>query len=133
MLGLRRSKSLFAGKWCLPCGYIENGESFCDAAIRETREETGIEIEILGIINVVTNLFQREISSLVVTLLARPLSDEPRAGDDVADARWFDLEGDLPSMAFQADAHIIEKFRRTRGMDALDVRHSFFDERADGQ
>ena len=130
LLGLRGPKSLFSGKWCLPCGYIENGESFCDAAVREVREETGIDVEILGVVNVVTNLFPGERSSLVVTLLARPLSKTPRPGDDIAEARWFSLAGELPNMAFRADAHIIKEYTRGRGMVVLDVGHSFFDERA---
>jgi NADH pyrophosphatase NudC (nudix superfamily) len=133
LLGLRGPKSLFPGKWCLPCGYVENGEAFYDAAAREVREETGIEVEVLGVVNVVTNLFPGRKSSLVVTMLARPLSEVPVAGDDVAEARWFDLAGELPPMAFQADVHIIGKYRRTRCAGALDVHHSFFDERTGGK
>jgi len=131
--GLRGRGSLFSGKWCLPCGYIENEESFFDAAAREVREEAGIEVEILGVVNVVTNFFPGGKSSLVVTLLARPLSEAPCAGDDIAEARWFSLEDALPPMAFRADAYIIGKYKSTRGRDALDVRHSLFDERINGK
>ncbi len=36
--------------WCLPSGGIEDGESAAEAAIRETREETGIEVELVGLV-----------------------------------------------------------------------------------
>ena len=43
---LRRANYIkrFGGKWCLPGGHVENGESTIEAAIRELKEETSIEI-----------------------------------------------------------------------------------------
>ena len=41
----KRAVGIESGKWCLPCGYIEYGESFYDAAVREVKEEIGIDSE----------------------------------------------------------------------------------------
>jgi len=44
----RRSINPQIGKWTLPAGYLENNESAADGAIRETFEESGAEVELLG-------------------------------------------------------------------------------------
>jgi ADP-ribose pyrophosphatase YjhB (NUDIX family) len=43
-------------KWCLPCGLVEAGESPEQGAIREAREETGLEVKILELVGVYTRL-----------------------------------------------------------------------------
>jgi ADP-ribose pyrophosphatase YjhB (NUDIX family) len=43
-------------KWCLPCGLVEVGESPEQGAIREAREETGLEVKILELVGVYTRL-----------------------------------------------------------------------------
>lgn len=42
--------------WCLPCGWVEAGEKPCQAAIRETKEETGLEVTISRLVGVFTRL-----------------------------------------------------------------------------
>jgi 8-oxo-dGTP pyrophosphatase MutT (NUDIX family) len=51
----QRSGSYGAGKWGLPQGFIEFDEDFLSAAIREVKEETGLDVEIRSIISVVSN------------------------------------------------------------------------------
>ncbi|HWT77970.1 MAG TPA: NUDIX hydrolase N-terminal domain-containing protein, partial [Candidatus Methylomirabilis sp.] len=51
MLLVRRSDD---GLWCLPCGWVEPNESPEEAAIRETREETGLEVRSLQLVDVFT-------------------------------------------------------------------------------
>jgi ADP-ribose pyrophosphatase YjhB (NUDIX family) len=40
------------GTWGLPCGYVDPGESPAETAVRETREETGLDIEVVGLVDV---------------------------------------------------------------------------------
>ena len=41
-------------RWCLPCGWLDPSESPAEAAVRETREETGLEVEVCQLVDVFT-------------------------------------------------------------------------------
>jgi 8-oxo-dGTP diphosphatase len=110
LLGKRRG-GFGAGKWGLPQGYIEFDEDFLTAAIREVKEETGLDVEIRSILNVVSNLLSPGLRTLAIVLLAGVVAGEPRAGDDLGALEWVPLSGPLPEMAFQADARIIVRYQ----------------------
>jgi 8-oxo-dGTP diphosphatase len=114
ILGKRRGYVAF-GKWCLPGGFINFEEDYLSAAHREVREETGLEIEITGILSVVSNFLLPGMHTLVVVLSAVPTGGKLEAGDDLGEVDWFPLNGPLPPLAFESDAHIIE---RTAGGNA---------------
>jgi len=112
----KRSQGNFqGGKWCLPCGYIEYDEDFLTAAIREVKEETGLDIKILSILSVVSNFFEPELHAIVVVLLAQYTGGEIIAGDYVEndEIAWFSIHDGLPEMAFEGDTHIIERYFHT--------------------
>jgi ADP-ribose pyrophosphatase YjhB (NUDIX family) len=52
ILLLRRAVEPSAGQWDLPAGYLDPGESFEHAAVRETREESGLTVELIGLTGV---------------------------------------------------------------------------------
>jgi len=112
-LKIALGKRVDSGKWCLPCGYIEYGESFLEAAVREVKEEIGIDSEPLKIINVVSNSLFSQISSVVIVIVSRPLSYELSGSDDITDAGWFDITGSLPELEFDADKYIIKKLKES--------------------
>ena len=105
----RRSGSYGAGKWCLPMGFIEFDEDFLTAAIREVKEETGLDVEIRSILSVVSNFLSPRLHTLAIVLLARVIGGELRAADDLEAVEWFPLSEPLPEMAFEADTHIAEQ------------------------
>ena len=70
LLGRRRG-GFGKGKWGLPQGYIEFEEDFLTAAIREVREETGLEVEIRSILNVVSNLLSPRLHTLAIVPVGR--------------------------------------------------------------
>jgi len=113
LLGKRGQSSFGAGLWCLPGGFIEYEEDFLSAAIRETREETGLTIEICSILSVVSNFLAHDLHTLVVVLKGRILAGTPAAGDDLTELKWVPLPGPFPPLAFEADRHIIERYQRT--------------------
>ena len=114
LLGERDNKVFMGGKWSLPGGFIEFDEDFLSAAHRETMEETGLSIKIISIISVVSNFFSPDLHTLVIVLLAQKMSGILRPGDDMVKLEWFQLSGPFPSMAFEADEHIINRYYTTK-------------------
>ena len=93
VLLIRRGTPPRQGEWSLPGGRIEPGERAVDAALRELREETGVEAEITGLIDVVDGLFPEAGRHYVlIDYAARWLSGEPVAGDDAIEARFVALD-----------------------------------------
>jgi ADP-ribose pyrophosphatase YjhB (NUDIX family) len=107
----RRTGGFGAGNWGLPQGYVEYDEDYLTAAIREVKEETGLDVEIRAIINVVSNLLSPGLQTLAIVLRAGVVGGDLRAGDDLERLEWFPLSGPLPEMAFEADTMIIERVR----------------------
>lgn len=93
VLLIRRGTPPRQGEWSLPGGRIEAGERAADAALRELREETGVEAAITGLIDVVDGLFPEAGRHYVlIDYAARWISGEPVAGDDAAEARFVALD-----------------------------------------
>lgn len=97
-------------KWALPSGYIEFEEDFLSTAIREVKEETGLEIEIISILNVQSAFLPPAYHFLSIFLLAQEIGGSLNPGDDVEDVRWFSVAEPLPEMAFEPDAYLIQKY-----------------------
>lgn len=124
LLGKRGSESFLPGKWCLPCGFIEFDEDFLSAAVREVKEETGLEVSVQSIINVCSNFLSSEIHSLVIVLLANITGGTLAAGDDLESVAWFDFNGTLPEMAFAADISIIQRYQAQK-IEGLPIDSGF--------
>ncbi|MEO0882684.1 MAG: NUDIX hydrolase [Pseudomonadota bacterium] len=98
VLLIRRGQAPLAGAWSLPGGRIEFGEPAADAALRELKEETGIDAELCGLIDVVDGLFTSRRTGqvtrhyLLCDYAARWIAGDPKAGDDAADARFVTPE-----------------------------------------
>lgn len=93
LLLVRRGRPPSAGLWSVPGGRVEAGETPAQAAVREVREETGLDVRVGELLATV------EIGEFVVhDFAAEVLGGELRAGDDAADVRWctFDEAALLP-------------------------------------
>lgn len=95
VLLVRRGTPPMEDRWSIPGGRIEWGERAADAALRELKEETSCEAELLGLVDVVDAVFTRRGENdtwghyVLIDYAARWLSGEPQAGDDARDARFF--------------------------------------------
>lgn len=121
----KRAGGYGKGKWGIPQGYIEFDEDFLTAAIREVKEETGLEVQIRSILNVVSNFLSPELHTLAIILLAGVKSGEPLAADDLETLDWFPLSGPLPTMAFEADEFIIRRVQEANFKEMLPVEPDF--------
>lgn len=93
VLLIRRGKPPRQGEWSLPGGRIEPGERAVDAALRELREETGVEARITGLLDVVDGVFPEAGRHYVlIDYAAEWVSGEPVAGDDAMEAAFVPLD-----------------------------------------
>ncbi|MFN3354377.1 MAG: NUDIX hydrolase [Brevundimonas sp.] len=92
VLLIRRGRPPRLGEWSLPGGRIEPGEGVREAALRELREETGVEAELIGLIDVVDGVFPEAGRHYVlIDYAARWVGGEPVAGDDATEAAFYPL------------------------------------------
>ncbi len=112
---IKRGKPPRVGSWSLPGGAQKVGETVFEAAVREIKEETGLDAGIHGLIDVVDSI-TRDAKGLVqyhytlVDVYASPVNgDDPVAGGDAADAKWIPLN-EIRSLGLWSETvRIIEK------------------------
>lgn len=102
LLLIRRAIDPGRGRWCFPGGYVDFGEDPAAAAVRECREETGLTVERVTLLDVSFNG-----RVIVITYAARAEEGEPRAADDADRVGWF-APDDLPPLAFDNMTRPIE-------------------------
>lgn len=91
LLLIRRGRPPGAGRWSIPGGRVEPGESDAAALVREVREETGLVVEpgrLVGELDIPNP--ERDVVYAVADYVATVIGGELRAGDDAADAAWYD-------------------------------------------
>lgn len=89
VLLVRRAQEPAQGQWSLPGGTVEVGETLVEALQRELREETGIEVEVLGLTAVLDRIFpdpegRVQYHYVLVDFLCRYASGVPRAASDIS-------------------------------------------------
>ena len=94
VLMIQRGKPPRQGSWSLPGGAQELGETIHEAARREVREETGLEIEIFGLIDVVDSIrpdadAKIEYHYTLIDVAGHAVGGTLMAGGDAQDCRWF--------------------------------------------
>lgn len=101
--------------WCLPKGLINKGEEEPDAALREVREETGLDGEILKKIGQISYWFNLrdetvKVNKTVHFYLIKFLGGDTQDHDDEVDeARWFPIDQALRKLSFKSERDIMQK------------------------
>ncbi|HYB74598.1 MAG TPA: NUDIX hydrolase [Candidatus Sulfotelmatobacter sp.] len=123
VLVARRGRAPSRGKWSVPGGAVDVGESLEDAARREIREECGIEVELTDTLEVIQRITRDDAQRIrfhyvIVDFVARWLSGEPMPSEEASEVRWVrpeDLDG-LDMTAGTAD--VIRRLLRKSGLAA---------------
>ena len=97
VLLIKRGKEPYLGKWSLPGGAQEIGETLIQAAHRELKEETGIiakELEFLRVVDRITYSDSSEITHhyVLAMYLVKEYSGVPNARDDAVDIGWYSID-----------------------------------------
>jgi len=109
VLLIKRAVEPEIGKWALPAGYVDYGEDPLEAAIRETREETGLTVEISGLCDVMLTSSMYKV--IVIVYEAHPVGGELRPLDDAEAVAWFGPD-ELPDVAFESTRRVLDRWLR---------------------
>jgi ADP-ribose pyrophosphatase YjhB (NUDIX family) len=93
----RRGNPPMPGVWSLPGGAQKIGETVFDAARREVAEETGLEIEVLGVVDIADSIHRDSEGRVqyhytLIDVFAEAAPGAANASDDAAEVGWFSLE-----------------------------------------
>ena len=122
----RRAIEPRLGFWTLPAGFMENGETVEEAAIRETAEEANARVEIFSLFSVVS---LPHISQVYMLFRARLLGEDFGPGHETMETRLFP-EQDVPwqELAFPSITHTLRRYFEDRatgvfGLHSATIRH----------
>ena len=103
VLLIERGIEPFKGRWAFPGGFIKMDETAEEGALRELKEETGMENAFIQQFHTFSNPL-RDPRERVITIAFYALVriQEVKGGDDAASARWFPLD-EIPALAFDHD------------------------------
>jgi 8-oxo-dGTP diphosphatase len=124
VLLIRRGGEPLKGEWSIPGGLIEVGEELADAVRRELKEETGLDVEPLAMLETFDRIFHESrkvrYHFVIVDYVCRLRGGRLRPASDVLEARWvrrqdlpqYHLTAKATSIALQAFAYFARRKRR---------------------
>ena len=106
---VRRRYEPRAGLWCLPTGFMEWDESAAETAVREAKEETGLDVRLTGLYAVETGILPPDRPVLVVFYRAEETGGRLEAGDDAAEVGFFPPDAPPGKVAFAAHRRVLAR------------------------
>ncbi len=111
ILLVKRAFEPYKGTWVIPSGYIEYDEDVRSTAVRELKEETGLEVEIKRLHAVESCFDDPRGNTLLVLFEGRITGGGLQAGDDAEKAGFFPLDA-LPEIGFECQRKIIAGLKK---------------------
>jgi 8-oxo-dGTP diphosphatase len=111
VLLVRRANDPLRGLWTLPAGFVDAGEDPAQAVVRECLEETGLQVRVTGLLDVIAGQEHPRGSHILIVYRVEILSGQLAAADDVDGAGFFPLEH-LPPLAFASTQRILKASQR---------------------
>lgn len=107
---VRRGMRPRKGSWVFPGGYVDQGETVEDAARRETWEETGLTVELDGLIGIYSRSGEE---TVLIVYAGHVVSGTLQAGEEEVDAAWFspDALPPIEDLGFWSTAQALEDWR----------------------
>ncbi|MFH2036723.1 MAG: NUDIX hydrolase [Candidatus Zixiibacteriota bacterium] len=111
VLMVQRSVMPKIGWWCLPAGFMEWSEHSSETAVRELKEETGLDIKIDSLFEVYTGQDDPRMNAVLILYLGEAIGGELTADDDAMDVRFFDFDKLPEKIAFASHIQALKDYR----------------------
>jgi len=109
----KKASSLLHGEgtWTFPGGKVDFGETIYDAAKREVKEETGIEVKNMEVMSI-TDEIKEDVHFVTIGFLCKDFEGEAKVmePDEIIEWKWFDLNN-LPSPIYPPSQKMIELYK----------------------
>lgn len=112
-LALRRGGEPLKGRWNMPGGFVEAGESGPEAIVREVGEETALDVDPIEVIGIFSSSYgdgDDATSIFDVAYRCALIGGELEVSDESQEAGWFSLE-DFPEPAFEGERKALARLR----------------------
>lgn len=129
VLLVQEAKERCYGKWNIPAGTLEIGESIYAGAIREIKEECGCDVDLTGVLSIVNEVTMEHIFLAIVfstELVAETIKFNK---DEILDVKWFDVDEVLNNMddklrdiKFVKHAVLRAKNKEITSLDILNIQ-----------
>ena len=108
ILLIRRGIEPAYGKWVFPGGFVDRGESVEVAAVRETREESHVDVRISRLLNIYS---YPDHPVIIIVYVGEAVGGQPRAGDETLEAATFEPRS-IPwaELAFPSTAQALRDY-----------------------
>ena len=107
ILMVKRAIDPMMGRWSLPAGYVDRGEEVEEAAVREVREETGVEVRLDSLLGV----YSRQGAPVILVVYAATITaGVATPGEEAQDVGLFNVD-EMPEMPFPHDDQIMKDWR----------------------
>ena len=97
------------GMWSLPAGFMEFGETTKQTAIRETKEETNLDIKVKELFGVLPSFDDPRVHVVIIVYTGEIVNGQLKAGDDAEEVKFFPLNELPKNIAFTAHRRILER------------------------
>lgn len=117
---LGRRNISYSKMWCIPCGYVEYYEDVREAAVREFKEETNLDIKLGQIFNIHSNFHNPAQHTVGTWFLVEEFSGDMIPGDDIDELDFFsteDIKDKNLQLAFPTDKLIIIELKEKGFID----------------
>jgi len=108
---VRRAVVPALGSWCLPSGFVEYDEAPEQAAVREFLEETGLEVQLTGLLDVSQYTNDTRGPGVVILYRGQVVGGEPRPGDDASEVGFFGPDELPEDIAFATHRRVLARWR----------------------
>jgi ADP-ribose pyrophosphatase YjhB (NUDIX family) len=111
ILLVKRAVSPKKGWWCIPAGFMEWDEHPSETAVREVREETGLDIKLKSLFEVYSGNDDPRMNAVLILYLADTIGGELKPSDDAQDVGFYNFDNLPDQIAFKSNNQAIADYK----------------------